>query len=141
MEHRPVATGIALCWLLLAILGSAFIALERLSFPDWVLWQRLLAVLVPLFPLGLVLLYCFRPNAFSILHCVLLPLLALSSVVFAVVDSDQIYFALLFGPLCLLAVPVLVRELRKKPPPPPIDFFPGARTAGASQALRPPFFP
>ena len=135
MAPRPVATGIALFWLVLAIVGGAFVAWQG---PDWPLWQRLLAVLVRLFALGLVLLYCFRPNAFSILHCALLPLLALAAVVFAVV-SGRLDLAVLFVPLCLLLVPFLVRELRKKLPPPPIDFFPGARTAGASQALRHPY--
>lgn len=134
---RPVATGIAVFWLVLALVGGSFVAWERLSFPDWTLWQRLLAGLLPLFALALCLLYCFRPVAFAILHCTLLPLLALSAVVFASV-SGRPDLAILFVPLCLILVPFLVRELRKKPPPPPVDFFPGARTAGASQALTHP---
>jgi hypothetical protein len=132
-----VATGIALIWLLLAIVGGVFTAWYRLSVPDFPLWQRLLACLVRLFALSLSLLYCFRPVAFARLHCALLPLLALAAAVYAAVTS-QLSLAVLIVPLCLLPVPFLVRELRKKTPPPPVDFFPGAHTAGAYQALNHP---
>lgn len=137
MAPRPVATVIAVGWLLLAIVGAFWAAWCRPFFPDWPVWQRLLACMAPLFALSLSLLYCFRPVAFARLHVVLLPLLALACVVFAVVAADP-FPAILIAPFCLLPVPFLVRELRKKPPPPHIDFFPGARTAGASQALTHP---
>lgn len=135
---RPVATGIAVVWLILALVGASFAVWCRPFFPDWTAWQRILACTAPLVALGLFVLYCARPIGFAILQCVLLPLLAISAVVFAVVFPDP-FPAVVFAPFCLLPVPYLVRELRKKQPPPHIDFFPGARTAGASQALTHPY--
>lgn len=128
---RPVATGIAVVWLILALAGASSAVWCRPFFPEWTAWQRILACTAPLVALGLFVLYCVRPIGFALLHCFLLPLLALSAVVFAVVSPDA-FPAVVFAPFCLLAVPYLVRELRKKQPPSPIDFFPGARTAGAS---------